>query len=378
MNEDAGAVAYAVVIPTLGRPSLGRVLTALAAGEGPRPTRIVLVDDRPPDDPNPLPVAVPATLRDLVEIVPGRGAGPAAARNTGWRRSPEPWIAFLDDDVVPGPDWAAALADDLAAAEPDIAGVQARIAVPLPLDRAPTDWERCTAGLATARWITADMAYRRAALESVGGFDERFPRAFREDADLALRVLAKGWILAVGERRTQHPVRPADAWVSVRQQAGNADDVLMRRLHGPDWWARADAPRGRLARHAAITAAGLGALGAAVVRRRGAAAALGALWLVGTGEFAAARVLPGPRTREEVRRMLATSALIPPMAVAHWLVGHVRHRSVVSEREAAAEAQAQAEADARARARSDGRASDRAEGYTPFHSAISGNSDAYE
>ena len=32
------------------------------------------------------------------------------------------------------------------------------------------------------------MAYRRAALVAVDGFDERFPRAYREDADLALRV----------------------------------------------------------------------------------------------------------------------------------------------------------------------------------------------
>ncbi|ONK10184.1 glycosyltransferase [Streptomyces sp. MP131-18] len=328
-GQDRGAdTAYAVVIPTLGRPSLGRVLAALAADRGPRPARVLLVDDRPAHDPTPLPVAVPAVLRDLVEIVPGRGAGPAAARNAGWRRAPEPWIAFLDDDVVPGAGWADALTADLAAAEADIAGVQARIEVPLPQDRRPTDWERGTAGLATARWITADMAYRRKALEAVGGFDERFPRAFREDADLALRLLAAGWVLALGERRTRHPVRPAGRWVSVRTQAGNADDVLMRRLHGPGWWARAQAPRGRLPRHLAVTAAAAAALGAAAAGRRRGAALCAALWLAGTAEFAAARVRPGPRTGSEVRRMLVTSAAIPPTAVAYWLAGELRHRSV--------------------------------------------------
>ncbi len=69
------------------------------------------------------------------------------------------------------------------------------------------------------------MAYRTDVLRRVGGFDERFPRAFREDADLALRVLDAGYGLVQGERRTQHPVRPAGWWASLHQQRGNADDV---------------------------------------------------------------------------------------------------------------------------------------------------------
>ncbi|MFF8814654.1 glycosyltransferase family 2 protein [Streptomyces pactum] len=319
--------AYAVVVPTLGRPSLTRTLRALAAATGPRPARVVVVDDRPHAVTAPLDLTVPEPLRPLVTVVPGRAAGPAAARNTGWRACPEPWIVFLDDDVVPGPDWADRLAADLAAAGPRTGGVQGRITVPLPTDRRPTDWERNTAGLATARWITADMAYRRAALEQAGGFDERFRRAFREDADLALRVRAAGWTLTEGSRRTTHPVRPADRWVSVRAQAGNADDVLMTRIHGRDWWHRAAAPRGRLPRHLAVTAAATAAAGCALAGRRRAAALCAGLWLAGTGEFTLARVRPGPRTREEVITLAVTSCAIPPAAVAHWVRGLLRpHR----------------------------------------------------
>jgi predicted NodU family carbamoyl transferase len=36
-----------------------------------------------------------------------------------------------------------------------------------------------------------------------------------------------------------HPVRPANRWVSVCTQRGNADDELMRALHGPRWRERA-------------------------------------------------------------------------------------------------------------------------------------------
>ncbi|WP_431946870.1 glycosyltransferase [Actinacidiphila sp. bgisy167] len=313
---------YAVVVPTLGRPSLEVCLRALDAAAGPPPAAVVVVDDRPGDECPPLQVS--PGLRARTTVVRGRAAGPAAARNIGWRLAGSvPWVVFLDDDVVPGPTWAADLAGDLAAAGGGTAAVTARIQVPLPEGRAATDWERNTAGLATARWITADMAYRTEALRAVGGFDERFRRAFREDADLALRVLDAGWSLAAGRRTTVHPVRPAGRWISVRLQAGNADDVLMTRLHGRHWWGRAGAPRGRLRRHVLITAAAAAALPLAAFGRRSAAAGCAALWLAGTAEFAWARIAPGPRSRAEVTAMALTSAVIPPAATWHWLRGQV-------------------------------------------------------
>ncbi|WP_245158832.1 glycosyltransferase [Blastococcus sp. TF02A_35] len=238
-----------VVVPTIGRPSLDVLLDALAAAPGPRPAELVLVDDRPVGEPlRPERPGLPP-----VRVVRTGGGGPARARNLGWRTARTGWIAFLDDDVVTDPDWYERLAADLAALPADVAGSQGRVRVPLPADRRPTDWERGTAGLATSSWITADLAYRRAALAAVGGFDERFPRAFREDSDLALRVMDTGSRLVRGERWITHPVRPADRWVSVRVQAGNADDVLMRRLHGPGWRDRADAALGRRPQHTAVT-----------------------------------------------------------------------------------------------------------------------------
>jgi hypothetical protein len=310
------APAYSVVIPTVGRPSLRVLLDALRAGTGPAPAVVVVVDDRAaPDRPLDLPVW------ELLQVVPGPARGPAAARNVGWRATASPWVAFLDDDVLPGPDWAAGLAADLAGLAPSVAGSQGRVRVPLPAGRRPTDWERVTAGLADARWATADMAFRRTALVRAGGFDERFPRAYREDADLALRLQAFGWSLVQGARVLDHPVRPASRWVSVRTQAGNADDALMRRLHGSDWRRRAGAARGRLPRHAATTLAAVAAL-TGVLARKPVLARLGAAaWLAGTVEFAAARILPGPRTPAEVLTMAATSVAIPPAAVAHRLRG---------------------------------------------------------
>jgi histidinol-phosphate phosphatase family protein len=319
-----------VVIPTVGRPSLLALLRALASDPGPLPRRIVVVDDRPAGAKAPVLSMSGAPLRiiDRLVILRSWGRGPAAARNVGWRQGCADcdWVAFVDDDVLPCDGWLAGLAADLAAADPPVGGSQGRVTVPLPEDRRPTDWERGTAGLSAARWITADMAYRRDVLEAVAGFDARFPRAFREDADIALRAQAGGWQLATGARRVLHPVRPA-AWnASVRQQRGNADDPLMRRMHGPGWGRRAAAPVGRRARHAAVTAAAATAVAGWASGHRAIAKSAAITWLLGTAEFAWARITPGPRTPGEVGAMAVTSVLIPPLAISHWLRGTWRWR----------------------------------------------------
>jgi len=227
-------VRYSIVIPSIGRPSLMTLLDKLADCDGPGPDAVIIVDDRK-FEPHPVVRLSFDRAPWPVQVIRTGGRGPAAARNAGWRAARTPWVAFLDDDVEVGPGWMTDLQDDLSSLETTIGGVQGRIVVPLPTDRRPTDWSRNTAGLQSAAWITADMAYRRTALQAVHGFDERFVRAFREDADLAVRMQQAGWRLIRGKRTTLHPVRPADDWVSVRVQAGAADDVLMRSLHGRRW-----------------------------------------------------------------------------------------------------------------------------------------------
>jgi hypothetical protein len=94
-------------------------------------------------------------------------------------------------------------------------------------------------------------------------------------------------------------VRPADAWVSVRTQAGNADDVLMARVHGRDWRAARERRAG-------------GGLGTWRVTAGVAAAALA---LAGARRTAGAAALPGSPARPELAWPASARARAPATSV---------------------------------------------------------------
>ena len=315
MTDDVLAV-FDIVIVTTGRASLTSLLHGLASAEGPLPRRVVVVDDRRTGT-GPLLAGGPGWLGGRLLIVGSGGRGPAAARNAGWRSCTSEWVAFLDDDVVPEAAWLRHLAADLAAAGAGTAAVQGRLTVPLPAGRRPTDWERNVRALEDARWITADMAVRREALREVGGFDERFPRAYREDADLALRLRCAGHEIAWGERRVSHPVRGAPWWISLQLQAGNRDDVLMDALHGRAWREEGRRPR-RLHAHLVTAAAWALALPAWELRLSVLALLAAAVWLALTAQLIWTRVTPGPGGAREIATMLVTSILMPFVVAYHW------------------------------------------------------------
>jgi HAD superfamily hydrolase (TIGR01662 family) len=143
---------------------------------------------------------------------------------------------------------------------------------------------------------------------------------------LALRVLDNRFDLVSGHRSTIHPVRPSRWWASVSQQRGNADDPLMRRLHGPAWRQRAAAPVGRRPQHLATTALAVLTVGATVAHRRRTAGAAALGWLVSTADFAWQRIAPGPRDIAEVLKMVVTSIAIPPAACWFFFAGVLEHR----------------------------------------------------
>jgi len=184
-------MSVSVVIPTHNRaPSLARLLQALRCAEQPAGgLEIVVVDDGSTDStPD---VACGADLRYLRQ----RNAGPAAARENGWRAARGDRIVFLDDDCMPARDAVVLLAralDDADGVGARILPVTATALVPGFMQAEGLVDHRVGAD-GGVRWlVTAAAAFRREALERVGGFDVTFTDAAGEDVDLTQRLLASG------------------------------------------------------------------------------------------------------------------------------------------------------------------------------------------
>lgn len=126
--------------------------------------------------------------------------GLSNARNVGMRAAKGEIVAYIDDDAVPDPQWLTYLAatflttDHVGVGGPNIA----------PADDGPI--AECVANspggpvhvLLTDREAEhipgCNMAFRKAALEAVGGFDAQF-RIAGDDVDLCWRIQKRGWTL---------------------------------------------------------------------------------------------------------------------------------------------------------------------------------------
>ncbi|MDB5761283.1 MAG: glycosyltransferase [Herminiimonas sp.] len=331
MQEAASSgadVLVSVVVPTYGRPHLLSHCLASLLAQRFEPSRfeIIVVDDGPS----------PATLDVVADwsahtapdgpaityIASDGPHGPAAARNRGWRAARGPIIAFTDDDTVAGPDW---LKNGLNAFDMDVQAVWGRIVMPLPRPAAPTDYERDAKNLERAEFVTANCFCPKHVLEELGGFDERFRFAWREDADLYFRLLGRpGRVVHEPSAVITHPIRPASWGVSLSQQKKILFDALLYKKHPALYRQKIRAkPRWD---YYLVVAALLVCVVALGLGRFGAAAAAGGAWLFLTARFCLERLAPTAKTPAHIAEMMVTSALIPPLAVFWRLIGAIKFR----------------------------------------------------
>jgi glycosyltransferase involved in cell wall biosynthesis len=315
-----------VVIPTCGRLQLlGRCLDALDRQRlDPAAFEVIVVDDGRSDPTRKLVqsrAAAAGARRAALRYLRPDGKGPAAARNCGWRAARGEIIAFTDDDTIPDDDW---LRQGLMAMAPGLAAVRGSVQVPEP--PVVTDHARMTRGLEQAEFVTANCFVRRSVLRQVGGFDERFKRAWREDSDLHFALLSRfGDVPRAPGAIVQHPVREAPWGISIRQQANVMFDALLFKKHPRLYRAKV----GRLRApgiYYGIVAAAFAALAAAAASEPGWAAVSTVVALALVGRLAWRRLQGTSHDPAHVLEMVATSCVIPFLALYWRIVGAMRYR----------------------------------------------------
>ncbi|GIW08886.1 MAG: glycosyl transferase [Dehalococcoidia bacterium] len=201
----SGPLASVVIVTWNGREWLERCLPAVEAQRGVRFETIV-VDNGSIDGTAEL---IDRCFRSVRLIRNRDNRGFAPANNQGIAAARGQYVATLNNDAIPEPDWLAALVDaceadnnlamaasrmvrlddptvfDSAGIAPDRFGFawNLRAGEKVPEREAPREVFGACAGAAL---------YRRGMLEDVGLFDERFG-SYYEDVDLAWRSQLRGW-----------------------------------------------------------------------------------------------------------------------------------------------------------------------------------------
>jgi len=330
------AADVAVVVPVRDDPDgVARTLAAVGdVGE------VVVVDDGSAD-----PAAVRRAAPGATVVHHPRSLGPGGARETGWRATHRPVVAFLDTHVEVQPGWLDGLLAHLD--DPAVAAVAPRVrsapgeAPPWlaryewarsPLDRGPVP-APVRPGSRVTYVPTAALVIRRDALAAVGGLDAGL--RVGEDVDLVWRLHAAGLRVRYEPAvLARHPSRSTlAAWLRQRHNYGRSAAPLADR-HGD-----AVAPLGisgwsalawglvLLGRPLAGTAVGAATTAALTPRLRGLAhPAAEAVRIAGTGNLYAGRAVADALSRpwwplalllgavhRRSRPALLAAAVVPPL-----------------------------------------------------------------
>jgi glycosyltransferase involved in cell wall biosynthesis len=223
--------AVSVVLVTHERPALlAGTLDALSRQRVP-PDQIILVDDEDAAETAEQALSVGA---DFVPVPPTAGLGRRRQAAVGCVYGDI--VAFTDDDCLPDPGWIESLVCRFRR-DPGLWGAHGR-----------TRAERGGVGAHSIRvsrpdplFRTCNIAYRREALERVGGFDTEFRRWF-EDTALGWRVIGRGGRIGyVPEALVMHRAMPPPSFDDQTWRCLIADEVrlaasfpnLYRRYRGP-------------------------------------------------------------------------------------------------------------------------------------------------
>lgn len=182
-----------VVIPVYNeQPERVREMIAALSAQTHAPTSILVVDDA-----SDAPLVIDGAGPRARVVRMRQNGGVSAARNEGVRHGSSSFVACVNAEVVPDPDWIERSVDYLLA-HASVGVVSART-LPRNENSLMGRWRRLVQeppyppSTGPMEWVPGHaLVFRRDAYEQVGGFDERMKRA-GEDVDISFRLRRSGW-----------------------------------------------------------------------------------------------------------------------------------------------------------------------------------------
>jgi len=189
---------------------------SVAQAKGPMEVEVVVVDDGSVDDTAKIAESAGAT------VIKQENAGPAAARNRGWKSATGQVICFTDSDCVPTSGWLENLLDGFT--DQQVGAVAG-------------SYDIANSGSWLARWVQQEIRERhkrmgsfvrafgsynvaipRYVLQATGGFDPSYRRASGEDNDLSYRIIKEGWRIAFRPQAKVSHYHPDRLWTYLKEQ----------------------------------------------------------------------------------------------------------------------------------------------------------------
>lgn len=193
---------FSVIVPTYNRKELLRRCLAAVVNQDVTDYEVIVVSDASSDGTSKM---VQKEFPNVHFLDQRRNRGPAAARNRGIEIARGEIIAFTDDDCEPPPDWLSSLRAGFAKypnagaigglQEPPESVWRHNILARYErfITRTVYELGRTDVTGHPAPGGTNNLAIRKGLLDDLGGFDESFPVAAGEDADLLHRIADAGY-----------------------------------------------------------------------------------------------------------------------------------------------------------------------------------------
>jgi len=241
---------FSVVIPTYGpAPFLSSVLSALNSQQH-RDFEVIVVDN------NPTPKAkagLECKTRQSLRLIHDEQLGLSRARNVGVDHARGEYVAFLDDDAIPDPEWLFELAIGIPKYQATVAGGCVQLQMPNQVPRwfdpavRPMLSELVYSGrdipeISLSQYIVgANMCIARKAFEKAGGFRVGFGRVGRvlrshEEVEFCRRLQRFGYRISFLARACVHHQIPAvrlrRSFLLRRAYWQGRSDVLLEMAHG--------------------------------------------------------------------------------------------------------------------------------------------------